>query len=217
MIVVDDGSSDRTATLVEEAVAVDRRIQLLRNSSNRGIAASLNTAFARSSGELIARMDGDDRALATRLAMQVAFLREQPSIDVLGTAAWRIDAAGERAGLYKCRTTHEEIAAHIYKENPFIHPSVMMRRHFFESLGGYDETFRRAQDYDLWLRGYRTFRYHNLSEALLEYRMPQSMTWLSSTSGARAILSASLRDRSPLRGAYYASRVMIRLGMSFFS
>jgi glycosyltransferase involved in cell wall biosynthesis len=217
LIVVDDASTDRTAEIVEAAAAADGRIQLVRNEQNRGLAVSLNAAFARSSGELIARMDADDRALETRFDRQVGFLKEHPSIDVLGTAAWNISADGTRLGLYECRATHEEMAAHIYKENPFIHPSVMLHRRFLDALGGYDESFRRAQDYDLWLRGYRTFRYHNLSEPLLEYRMPAAMTWRGSISGARAIVSAGIRDGAPFRGAYYAARVLVRLAVSSVS
>ena len=217
MIIIDDASTDRTADIVEAAVTADSRILLVRHDQNRGLAVSLNEAFRRSSGNLIARMDADDRSLEARFEMQVRFLNDQPAVDVLGTSAWNIDPAGKRLDVYRCRLTHEDIAAHIYKENPFIHPSVMFRRRFLEALGGYDESYRRAQDYDLWLRGWRTFRYQNLAEPLLEYRKPAGMTWSSTMSGARAIASAGLRDRRPVRGAYYASRVVARLVLSSIS
>ena len=91
----------------------------------------------------------------------------------------------------------------------------MLRRHFLEKLHGYDESFPRAQDTDLWLRGYRFFRYHNLLEPLLEYRRPTTrMTWLTSISGARAMLSAGVRDRKPIHGALFASRLLVAYALS---
>lgn len=214
MIIVDDGCTDGTASVLEAAAAVDHRIQVIRNDENRGLAASLNLAFERASGEFIARMDGDDVSLEKRLETQVRFLREHPQIDVLGTAAWDLDSDGRRIGISSRRQTHDEIVSYMYRETPFIHPSVMLRRRFLETLGGYDESFRRAQDTDLWLRGYRRFRFHNLTEPLLEYRRPSGWPWLTCVNGVRAILSAGIRDRAPLRGAFFASRLLLACAVS---
>jgi glycosyltransferase involved in cell wall biosynthesis len=208
LIIVNDASADHTGSILRELAALDERIRLVQNVENRGLAASLNAAFGMASGELIARMDGDDKSLSERFTKQIAFLQANPDIHVVGTAAYTIDGLGMRTGVANRRITHDELVAHIYRESPFIHPSVMLRRQVLSGLGGYDEGFRRSQDYDLWLRGCRRFRYHNLEEPLLEYTPPRQATWASSSAGARAVWRAGLRDRVPLRGAFFALRLL---------
>ena len=208
LILVDDGSTDATASVATELAASDSRICVVTNDRNLGLAESLNRAFRMSSGEFIARMDADDRSLPERLSRQIEFLRSHAEVAVLGTAAHEIDSARNRIGLTTRREHHDEIAAHMFKENPFIHPSVMLRREFLVALAGYDQTLRRAQDYDLWLRGYQSFRYHNLPEPLLEYRRPSAPTWSSFWAGARVLWRAGIRESHPLLGAWGAARLL---------
>ena len=200
LIAVDDASRDRTGALLHDFD--DERIRILCNDRNQGLAASLNAAFRTSRGKLIARMDADDVALPDRFAKQVAFLEAHPDVDVLGGGALLLGEAGTSMR----RETHEEIAAQIFKENPFIHPAVMMRRHVLEELGGYDESLRRAQDYDLWLRGISRFRYHNLQEPLIRYKRPDKPTWTASGFAARVVWMNARRQGSALRGLWFAGR-----------
>ena len=207
LVIVDDASTDGTAALL--AGISDPRIRVIRNDRNLGLAASLNKAFLAASGVLIARMDADDFALPDRLARQVEFLAAHPEIDVLGSAAILVDGNDRETGISTRRERHEDIAATILKQNPFIHPSVMMRRHVLELLGGYDESLRRAQDYDLWLRGVRRFRYHNLQEPLLRYKQPDRATWISSSYAARVIWK-----NAGWRGAWWAARLLAAFALS---
>lgn len=208
LIVVNDASTDGTAAVL--ARFTDPRIHVLRNDVNRGLAASLNLAFRASHGALIARMDADDVALPERFERQFAFLAGHPDVDVLGTAAFLVDGHGRDLGTSTRSETHDAIAASILKLNPFIHPSVMMRRHVLEQLGGYDESLLRVQDYDLWLRGLaKRFRYHNLQEPLLRYRAPDRSTWISSSYAARVIWK-----NAGWRGTWYAARMLAAWAIS---
>ena len=216
LIIVDDGSTDGTGEVLSRLASADARVRPVELRRNRGLAAALNEAFRHSSGQLIARMDADDFSLSDRLERQAKYLAEHHDIDVLGTASFVVDRDGRRTGIFNRPELHQELVARIYKENPFIHPSVMLRRHVFEALSGYDESYRRAQDYDLWLRAYRRFRFHNLADALVEYRRPEAMTWLSSVSGARAILSAGFRDTAPVRGVFFAARLLVAFAVFRF-
>src|SRR5215207_2562343 len=178
LVAVDDGSTDETSKLLEATAAEDRRIQVHRLTANRGTATALNEGLAIAAGRFIARMDADDIALRERLALQLESMRRRPSLDVLGGLAIRFNARGE-LGLMTRAEDHDAIVADIFRRCPFIHSTVLARREFFEALGGYDADFRRCQDKDLWLRGYRRFQYHNLQEPLIYKR---------------------LRDRHPIRG-----------------
>jgi hypothetical protein len=147
-------------------------------------------------------MDADDESLPHRLERQTAFLREHPEVDILGTAA--ILAGDERVVVRPL--THEAMVARIFQENPLIHPSVMMRRHVLNALGGYDESLRRAQDYDLWFRAIERFRCHNLEEPLIRYRLPKHATLRSSSAAARVAWMNGRRRHMPLRAALFAIR-----------
>jgi hypothetical protein len=104
---------------------------------------------------------------------------------------------------------HEELQKRMYKENPFAHPSVIMRRGFLEALGGYDGRLRWAEDADLWLRGYRRFRYHNLQQPLIRYRVRSEINLRLSLYTEFVLLRASLRERLPLTGVRYALRHLV--------
>ena len=210
-IIVDDGSGDQTARIVEQEAAGDARIKVFRNQSNRGLAASLNIGWRLSRGELVARMDGDDVSLPQRFEKQVDFLTRHPEIDVLGAAKLAVDESGAVVGYGYRPESHEAIAAGIYRINPFVHPSVMMRRRFLEAMGGYDEDIRllRAEDCDLWLRGYQQFRYHNLQEPLIRYRTHTRPSVQAIRGSAFAKLQAGRRDGRLLAGSWYALRTVV--------
>lgn len=203
-VIVDDASQEAQRVSLLEAVNGDGRFQVLHNPKNLGLAASLNRGIAAAAGELIARMDADDRCLPSRLERQVAFLQSNPEVSVVGTAAWKVDRFGQRIGLLTMPEGHEEISRTIFRRTPFVHPSVMMRKSFLERVGGYDPRFRRAQDADLWLRGLRHGRYHNLPEPLLEYCWSPTLSSQRLRYGLWALLKGGVANNRPFDGAVAA-------------
>src|SRR5688572_24039063 len=86
LIVVDDGSIDRTPEII--SCIQDSRVRFIREPSrNRGLAARLNQCVRLARGQYIARMDADDVAYPHRLERQVQFLEAHRDIDLLGTGA----------------------------------------------------------------------------------------------------------------------------------
>lgn len=211
LIVVDDSSTDSSLSVARAWRQRDPRIRIVEHARNRGLAVSLNDALAESRGELIARMDADDVSLPHRLQKQVQFLDDHPAVAVVGTGAEFVDARGIRLGTGRLFEEHADIAAHIYRTSPFIHPSVMMRRSFLESLGGYDVRLRRAQDADLWLRGYRSYRYHNLPEPLMRCRIRDrgGVGARSMLTGAFVLARSAYRERSMVSKGRYACRFLL--------
>jgi glycosyltransferase involved in cell wall biosynthesis len=216
LIIVDDGSTDGTPGILESLAATDVRIRVLRNTANRGLAASLNVAWSQARGDLFARMDADDVSLPDRFHRQVEFMSAHPEIDVLGTGIELVSSEGRLLGFRSRPESHKELQKRMYRENPFAHPSVMMRRRFLEALGGYDGRLKWAEDSDLWLRGYRQFRYHNLPEPLIRYRVRDKIALWTSAYSAFVLLRASLRERLPLTGGFHALRHLIA-GLLVFS
>jgi glycosyltransferase involved in cell wall biosynthesis len=206
MILVDDGSTDGTGALLDAWAACDSRLSVIHNDRNLGLAPSLNRAWRVARGELIARMDADDVSLPERLQTQVEFLRAHPEIDVVGSGAYLLDDDGQPRGISLRAAEHEQLIANMYREVPFIHPSVMMRRRFLEALDGYDPRLRRGQDYDLWSRGHRRFRYANLSLPLIKYRVRGRPTFRAIFYATWVVARAVLRDGRVLTHAWWPLR-----------
>jgi len=211
LLVVDDASTDGTWEVVQALARQDSRVVAIRNHERRGLGASLNLAWSRSRHELIARMDGDDESFTIRLARQAGFMAEQPEVAVLGTGAELVDESGSPLGLAIPFERHDELVRDMYRRSPFIHPSVVMRRSFLQQLGGYDESLWiwYSTDQDLWLRGYRRFRFHNLQEPLIRYRTRSTLSWEATLGGAFVLARAAYREGRILSRGWYAARFFL--------
>ncbi len=210
LIVVDDGSDDASLEIAHSWARRDARVHVVVQWPNAGHPASLNEAFRRSRGELIARMDADDESFPERLEKQVRFLDAHPEVTVVGTGAEFVDPRGSVIGTGLLLEAHDDIVSKIYRTSPFIHPSVMMRRTFLEELGGYDVRLRRAEDVDLWLRGCRRFRYHNIAEPLIRCRTRErgGVTARTMLEGAFVLARSAYRERHLLSRGGYAVRYL---------
>ncbi|MCR4313849.1 MAG: glycosyltransferase [Candidatus Uhrbacteria bacterium] len=199
LLIVDDASTDGAHEILEELAAQDSRIRVLTNSTNLELTKSLNMALRLPLDKLgvaqddyVARMDADDIALPDRLEKQIAFLEGHPDIDVVGTAYEWIDEDGQVIGRPHVITNPEDIRRALPRTNPLLHSSVVMRRTALQHASGYDESYRRAQDYDLWLRLSRTSHMTNLPEILMQKRLAKGMI---SFANERAQLRCAVRAR----------------------
>jgi glycosyltransferase involved in cell wall biosynthesis len=168
LIVVDDGSTDATPSLL--AAVTDPRLRVHRQTHS-GLTRALNRALSLARGPLVARLDADDLALPARVARQRAFLAQHPEIGLLGTAAREDDAAGVPVRVVRPPADDPALRRALIRANPFVHSSVMARRELLTRVGGYDETLDVAQDYELWMRLARHTRLANLDEVLVVRRL----------------------------------------------
>lgn len=169
-LIVDDGSRDRSAEIMDGFAATDPRIRVI-HQENRGLIASLNRLLDEARAPLVARMDADDVSLPTRFERQVAFLSEHPDHGVVGTNTHELDQHGT---IFECTDLHpldhDGIATAFEDRSPICHPSVMMRRDVILPTGGYRLPYVHCEDYDLWLRLLDRTRLANLPDRLLLYR-----------------------------------------------
>ncbi len=206
LIVVDDASLDDTATVVRDIAAQDPRVHLLQNLVNRGSGASRNRAWRAACSDLIAVLDADDISFSLRLEKQVKFLASHPDVTVLGSGAELRTPQEGVVGQFIPQESDGELRNAILRRCPFVHSTVVMRRTFLESCNGYDESLRRGQDFDLWVRGLSHGRYHNLTEPLVAHRLRTCPTWHSLFLGGWIILRAGRRMSATTQGLYYAVR-----------
>jgi glycosyltransferase involved in cell wall biosynthesis len=170
LLIVDDGSRDRSLAILQSYAKRDIRIRLL-SRENRGLVASLNQLIGIARGKLLARMDADDVSLPERFTLQVKFLQHHPDCVCVGGAQDWID---ERGRLLIHRNAAESDAENqtllLSGQTSINHPSAMMRRQAVLQVGGYDETLFLAEDLDLWLRLGEIGKLANLPQTVLRYR-----------------------------------------------
>jgi len=188
LVLVDDGSRDRSWEIACEYARGDARVRPFRNERNLGIVATRNRAFGEAAPDsrYFAVMDCDDVCMPDRVERQVVFLQAHPEHAIVGGNTLIIDEHGHRVGVRRYPSTHEDIARVITRYNPIAQPTVMIRRSALDAVGMYSERFPRCQDYDLWLRMAARFKVANLDAYTLKYR-------LSATQGKRTQLRATLK------------------------
>ncbi len=162
LIVVDDGSTDDTGDILAN---YGDGLTIIRQA-NLGVSAARNRGVSAARGRYIAFLDSDDLWLPKKLTVQLAFFRERPDALICQTDEIWI-RKGRRVNP---KRRHKKPSGMIFEPSLslcLVSPSaVMMKRSLLEGVGGFDETYRICEDYDLWLRiGYNTPIY--LIEALL--------------------------------------------------
>jgi len=174
-IIVDDGSTNRTAEILKDYTKRDPRIKIITNEKNIGLTKSLNKAIKIVQGEYIARQDADDVSLPQRLEKQVEFLENNLEIKVLGTFNYGINQRGEILRKNTLSVSFQEVKKNLIKRNPFIHSSVMIERETLNKVGLYNEKFRVAQDHELWFRILKIAKGENLPLFLVKKRYHSEM------------------------------------------
>ncbi len=168
-IIIDDSSTDKTPEILNSFE--DSRIKLVRNQTNLGLTKSLNIGLGVARGAYVARMDADDIALPQRLEVEQTFLDSRQDIVCVGAALVLIDKLGQKVGAKKVLEDLEIIRFRMIVANQLAHPTVMFRRLIILEIGGYDESFKYVQDYDLWSRLIeRDYLVTNIHEPLIQYR-----------------------------------------------
>jgi glycosyltransferase involved in cell wall biosynthesis len=169
LIVIDDGSADRSATIIESCAKKDRRL-IVERQKNCGLIISLNRGCSLARGKFIARMDADDVSLPERFERQVDYLERHPHIGLLGTWIQDIGPNGEAGPVWPLPTTPALIPWFLMFGNCIAHPSVMGRRELIQALG-YRTDATHVEDYDLWIRLSSVSGLANLTEVLVKYRV----------------------------------------------
>jgi glycosyltransferase involved in cell wall biosynthesis len=143
LLIVDDGSSDDTSSVIAGFLA-DPRIRALQ-SGGKGVAAARNAAMARAKGQLFAYLDSDNRWQPEFLEIAASHLLEQ-DLDVVYSALETSDG-------WRTRYVGAEYDYTDLSHRNFIDINVILhRRELYDRRGGCDETLKRMSDWDLVLR-----------------------------------------------------------------
>lgn len=172
MIMCDDGSTDNTYDVAKKyAEQNPEKFVLLKNKKNQGLNITLNKCLSIADGDYIARMDGDDISLPTRLEREVEFLNNNPNFAFVSTAMILFDDNGDWGNFKKLNEFPKK--EDLINVPAFCHAPCMVRREAYLAVGGYtvDDRLLRVEDCHLWFKMYANgYKGANLLEPLYKMR-----------------------------------------------
>lgn len=169
LLVIDDGSTDGA---IEEIKKIkDKRIFIISDGKNKGIASRLNEAIELADTKYFARMDADDICHPLRLEKQIAYLNSHPSIDLLSTSFVIIDEKDNLIGINETDSNHNSVCKQLWKSIPMAHPTWMGKTSWFKKNKYAQPAPFRCEDQELLLRTASDSQFMNLNENLLAYRL----------------------------------------------
>lgn len=211
LIIVDDGSTDDTESIVR--AHDDARIRYVRHAMNQGVHAARAEALELARGTYIAVLDSDDLWQdPEKLATQVAFLEAHPDHAIVGTFIHAIDADGTliRKGTY--HTDDRSIRKNILLRNQFAHSSVLVRADMVRAAGGYQKV-PLGEDLDLFLRLGLQGKFANLPVSMASYRVHNAGLSRDGALMARSVLGfiRTYRAHYPNALKAYAKSAIVML------
>lgn len=150
LIVIDDGSTDRTLNIINKFSEYDNRIKVYKNELNMNIVKTLNKGLNYCSGHFILRVDSDDIIGSERIEKLVTFLNNNKHLKIVGSSMTSIDSTGKIIGQTKFAGSFECIKKISKYGSPICH-IWMTYPEVYKSLQGYRE-LAGVEDYDFILR-----------------------------------------------------------------
>lgn len=174
VIVMDGEVSNAISSVIESAALKDNRVVVAKNTSNVGLASSMNSVaeFAMQyTPSYFVRMDADDISEPHRLLRQITYLNKHKTISVLGSALTEINESGKKVGARVMPSSHKQIVKILPRRCSLNHPTVVIRYNVFRDGFRYDDKLRNTQDYFFWITlAANGYIFRNLKDRLLNFR-----------------------------------------------
>jgi glycosyltransferase involved in cell wall biosynthesis len=226
VIVVDDGSTDDTSEVVQEFVGDN--VRYIRHETNKGVSAAANTGIRAATGDLIANLDTDDLWHPEMLSTLVEFLGRHPEVGAAFcdvellrdgeegfSIAWacpvfrRLLTTRQPAAPGEWVFTQRDMRLCLLEEVPIKTIAIVFRREVFQDVGGYDETWSSGEDWELYQRVSRKYRFGYVDRQLTTQRVMGDSTlekhWEADRTSLRRLMLAERRtlkgDREAVRTA----------------
>jgi len=205
VLVVDDGSSDRTAEIVQHYAGWDSRIRLIQQA-NAGVAAARNRGIQEARGQFVAPVDADDIWYPQALELMVQrFAAASEETGVVYSWSVDIDEMGQRTGGFHAATLEGKVLKTLLCHNFLGNASSsLIRRSCFERVGGYDEQLKEqnaqgCEDWDLYLRLAEHYAFTVVPKFLVGYRkLPSGMSAdFSKMARSQSLMLSRVRKHHP--------------------
>jgi glycosyltransferase involved in cell wall biosynthesis len=178
IVITDDGSNDNTVDVIKQFT--DSRIKLFVFDKNLGASIATNHCIKNSTGEFVALLNSDDVWLPNKLEKQVQFLDKHPDIGAVFSYSEFIDENSQlfiKEHFYTTifqqpnRTRFEWLNYFFYRGNCLCHPSILIRKECYDTVGLYDPRYAQLPDFDFWIRLCQKYEIHIIVEKLIRFRL----------------------------------------------
>lgn len=168
-IIVDDCSKDKTWQIIQNYAKKDKRILVLRNDRNLGIAGSRNKLVSLVKGKYIVWQDADDISMPCRIEHQYKFMEENPEVGICGGFLLFFNK-NENKSIRKYAPDDKSLRKNIFRYSPVAQPAAIIRKKCFDEFGKYNLKYPPAEDLDMSFRIGTKYRFANLQEIVVRYR-----------------------------------------------
>ena len=218
LIVINDCSTDTTASILSDYAAKDTRVKVHTNEVNLRLPSSLNKALTLAQGKYIARMDADDICLPNRLQKQYEFMENHPEIALSSCRFMTLKNGVIASGGCGGKNDANSVQALLLVTNPILHPGIIAKAEVIKELG-YDKTFTCTEDMELWTRFVTAgHKVEILSDYLMIYRLHEKQiteTTLEKQKGEviaiqKRYLASMLAPMSEAQEEFYINGIYFR-------
>ncbi|MBW4009424.1 glycosyltransferase family 2 protein [Moraxella osloensis] len=214
LILVDDGSSDKSLEIAKYYAAKDDRIRVLSDGKNKKLAARLNQIIYEAKYNFIARMDADDLMSIDRLEKQIEVLKRNPNISLVTTGCLTIGKENELTGVRLGRNFKMDAAMILNGVTNLLHASMLARKEWcIRNL--YNENRVIAQDYELWLSAAKKndLNYIVLEEPLYWYRVVENVTYVKLLKGYNTQISVIKNNYKNIISVYSKNKIIFKFNL----
>lgn len=212
IIVVDDGSKDRTSEIVNNIARKDSRIRLL-HQANSGVAAARNYGIEKSQGEFTAFVDADDIWYPQNIEKQVKIMTSADSSVGL-VYSWSVDIDEEdflQGGFHVSDLEGNVYQALIYSNFIGNASAALIRRTCFDKVGGYDPNLKKqnaqgCEDWDIYLRIAKFYQFRVVPDFLVGYRQligSMSTNYAAMSKSHLLVMDNVKKQRADIDDVYY--------------
>lgn len=210
IIIIDDGSSDQSKTIIE--TYQDKRLRFI-SRENRGLISSLNEGINICKGKYIARMDADDISSQERLEKQLQFLKNNNDVGAVFTGIEYIDETGSIIRSKVSKKTRSVEPVELLFGCPLCHPTAMfdMTKLSVNDIL-YDSNFHLAEDFELWTRLVSNTKIALLDEVLFSYRIHSNSITTRNSGKQRLVATRAIIKNLTTRAS---KSVILSLGVIY--
>ncbi len=165
-VIVDDASSDDTVAQIRAYGKSEPRLRLVTQKKHGGLTRALQRGVEEAQGMWMARIDAGDTWCPEKLARQLGYVAEHPKVGLVGCATEETNQQTGRVSIRRKPERHEEILDALWRDCPFVHPTILVRLDLVRECGSYDSAYACSQDYDLYWRLLFSTEGHNLPDVL---------------------------------------------------
>ena len=183
VVVVDDGSTDRTWEVLQDIIKTDPRVRGIRHEVSLGAQAARNTGIRASKGHWVAFLDSDDEFLPDSLSLRLHAASEA-HVEVVHSEAWQDDAGRSELHLFQVPPYAGAIYGSVLRHPGPMYPALMVTRVALAQIGGLDEKLVSYQEWDTSIRLAKRNRFAFVPEPTFIYHCTGSDTISKQVMGA---------------------------------